>query len=141
STTPTALFSFAIAAEIFSGNWQYFGVPVALERVLFVLGLVALVWGGTRAVTDRTLRTRPLHLLLLLTAVYATLSALVAHTLTHKEAVFALLDRLGLVPFLLFFLAPLVFGRRPQRNFLLAVLVVVGAYLGLIVLLEGLGLE
>jgi O-antigen ligase len=141
SLTPTALLSAAIAAEVFSGNWQYFGVPAALDRVLLVLGIVALVWGGVRAVTDRLLRFRPLHLLLLVVALYATFSSMAAHTLGEKDAQFALLDRLGLVPFLLFALAPLVFGTRRQRNVLLGALVAVGAYLGIIVLLEGTGLE
>jgi O-antigen ligase len=135
------LLSAAIAAEVFSGNWGYFGVPAALDRVLLVLGLGALVWGGVRVVTDRVLRFRPLHLLLLVTALYATMSSLAAHTLGEKDAQFALLDRLGLVPFVLFVLAPLVFGRRRQRNILLGVLVGVGVYLGVIVVLEGVGLE
>jgi O-antigen ligase len=141
SITPTVLLSAAIVAEVFSGNWQYFGVPVALERVLFVLGIGTLVWGGVRAVTDRKLRFRPLHAILLAIALYATFSAVIAHTIGTHDAQFALYDRLGLVPFLLFVLAPLVFGQRRQRNVLLAALVGIGAYLGLIVLLEGLGLE
>jgi putative inorganic carbon (HCO3(-)) transporter len=141
SSTPTVLLSGAIAAEIFSGNWQYFGVPVAIDRVLFVLGMVTLVWGGMRVVTDRSLRFRPLHALLLAVALYATVSALVAHTLGNQDAQFALLDRLGLVPFVLFAVAPLVFGRRRNRNILLGALVGVGVYLGVIVLLEGTGLQ
>src|SRR5947207_11342555 len=112
STTSALLLSLAVAAEIFSGNWQYFGVPAALDRVLLVLGLVALLWGGVRSVTERTLRLHPTHALLLTLAVYATFSALIAHTFSDKDARFALLDRFGLVPFLLFVLAPLVFGRR-----------------------------
>jgi putative inorganic carbon (HCO3(-)) transporter len=141
STLPTVLLSGAVAAEVFSGNWQYFGVPAALDRVLFVLGIVTLVWGGVRAVTDRSLRFRPVHALLLATALYTTLSAVAAHTIGEKDAQFALLDRLGLVPFLLFVLAPLVFGHRRNRNIFLAMLVGVGAYLGVIVILEGVGLE
>jgi O-antigen ligase len=41
----------------------------------------------------------------------------------------------------MFCLAPLVFGREKQRNFLLAVLVAVGAYIGLVNLFEGVGLR
>jgi hypothetical protein len=49
----TWLLSFAIAAEIFSGNWGVIGIPAALDRVFLVLGLVALVLGGVRSPTAR----------------------------------------------------------------------------------------
>ena len=52
-----------------------------------------------------------------------------------------MLDRFGLVPFLMFCLAPLVFGSDRQRRFLLGVLIVVGAYIGIVNFLEGVGLN
>jgi putative inorganic carbon (hco3(-)) transporter len=137
----TWLLSFAIAAEIFSGNWGNFGVPAALDRVFLVLGLVALLLGGVRAVSDRTLRFRPLHVVLLVAAAFATASSIAAHTFDVSSARFALLDRFGLVPFLMFCLAPLVFGRERQRRFLLAVLIGVGLYLGIVNFFEGIGLK
>jgi putative inorganic carbon (HCO3(-)) transporter len=137
----TVLLSFALAAEIFSGNWGNFGMPGALDRVLLVLGLVALVLGGVRAVSDRNLRLRPIHMVLLAAATFATASSIAAHTFDLSKARFALLDRFGLVPFLMFCLAPLVFGRERQRRFLLGVLIAVGAYIGLVNFFEGVGLK
>jgi O-antigen ligase len=137
----TWLLSFAIAAEIFSGNWGVFGVPAALDRVFLVLGLAALVLGGVRAVSDRVLRLRPLHIVLLVAATFATASSIAAHTFEVSSARFALLDRFGIVPFLMFCLAPLVFGRPRQRRFLLGVLIAVGAYIGIVNFFEGVGLK
>jgi O-antigen ligase len=136
--TATVLLSLAIAAEIFSGNWGNFGAP-PLDRVLVVAGLIALVLGGVRAVSSRRLRLRPIHLLLVVVATYATASALAANTFSEADARFALLDRFGLLPFLMFALAPLVFGRPKQRQFLLAVLVVVGGYIGIVNFFELVG--
>jgi O-antigen ligase len=138
---PTVLLSLSIVAEIFSGNWKYFHVPIPADRLLFALGLVSLILGGTRAVSSRRLRGRPLHVLLLITAIYATGSAIAAHTFNQSIGRFALLDRLGFIPFVMFCLAPLVFGQAKQRNYLLAALVVVGGYLGITALLEGVGLS
>ena len=136
----TVLLTFALAAEIFSGNWGHFGVPAALDRVFFVLGMVALFLGGVRTVSDRHLRLRPIHLVLLVAATYATASSIAAHTFSESSARFALLDRFGLIPFLMFCLAPLIFSRERQRRFLLAVLIAVGAYIGLMNFFEGTGI-
>jgi putative inorganic carbon (hco3(-)) transporter len=140
SRSPTVLLSLAIGAEIFSGNWKYLGIPLGLDRILLAAGLAALVLGGARAVSEQRLRLRPLHYVLLAAATYATASAIAANTFAQSDGGFALLDRFGLIPFLMFFIAPLVFGRRDQRNILLGVLVTVGAYLGTIAVLEGVGL-
>jgi len=137
----TVLLSFALAAEIFSGNWGNFGMPGALDRVLLVLGLVALVLGGVRSVSDRSLRLRPIHMVLLASATYVTASSIAAQTFGVSKARFAILDRFGLIPFLMFCLAPLVFGRDRQRRFLLGVLIAVGAYIGIVNFLEGVGLK
>jgi O-antigen ligase len=83
---------------------------------------------------------RPIHLLLLVVATWTLASAIWAHTLTGHSAFYALLDRLGLIPFLAFTLAPLLFGTPRSRRILLGTLVVVGAYLGFTAVMEGIGL-
>jgi O-antigen ligase len=133
------LFSLAIAAEIFSGNWGLAGSPIPLDRVLMVLALGALLFGGASAVSVRRLRFRPIHVVLLVAATYATASAIGANTFSNSDARFALLDRFGILPFLMFVLAPLVFDRPKSRRFLLAVLIAVGAYLGIVNFLEIVG--
>ena len=135
----TLLLTLSLVAEIFSGNWGNFGVPGAVDRVLLVLGLIALVMGGRKAVSERPLRLRPVHLVLLAAAAYATVSSIGSHTFDLSTAGFALLDRFGLVPFLLFCLAPIIYRRERSRRFLLAVLIIAGAYIGLTNLFEGIG--
>ena len=136
----TWLLSFAIAAEIFSGNWGDFGVPAARPgpprarpagpRPRWVArGLrsqVAPPADPHRAPARRHLRRRVVD---------------AANTFDVSSARFALLDRFGLVPFLMFCLAPLVFGSARQRRFLLGVLIVVGAYIGIVNFFEGVGLN
>lgn len=139
--SPTTLIALGTGGEIFSGNWKYMHIPVPLDRALLILGLVSLVLGGRRLVADRTLELRPIHLLLLVVATWATASALWAGTLTAHAGFFSLLDRLGYVPFLAFCVAPLLFGSGRKRRYLLAVLIVVGAYLGVVAIMEGVGLE
>ena len=114
-------------------------MPGAADRVLLVLGLAAIVIGGRKAISERPLRLRPIHLLLLVAAAYATVSSIGSHTFSLSAARFALLDRFGLVPFLLFCLAPILYRRERSRRFLLAVLIIIGAYVGLTNLFEAIG--
>src|SRR5262249_49789165 len=120
-----------LCAEIFSGNWGNFGVPGALDRVLVAAGFAAVVIAGVRLVSGRRFHARPIHVLLVVASVYALCSAVAAGTISDSKARFALLDRFGFVPFLLFVAAPVVFARERQRRFLLAALILVGAYVGL----------
>jgi putative inorganic carbon (hco3(-)) transporter len=92
-------------------------------------------------VRARQIIWRPVHAVIAATAVYAALSALAAGTLFQEDGLFAILDRLGLVPFALFTLAPLVFGSRRQRDVLLVTLLVVGTYLGFVAVCQGLDLD
>ncbi|MBV9813764.1 MAG: O-antigen ligase family protein, partial [Acetobacteraceae bacterium] len=52
---------------------------------------------------------------------------------------FALLDRLGVVPFLLYLIAPAAFSTERDRRILIVGLTLLGAYLGLITLFEAAG--
>src|SRR5947209_2467890 len=76
---------------------------------------------------------------MLLLLLYAVASAAWSGTLTQHEPLFALLDRLGLVPFLLFLVAPVAFKTEEQRRILAIGLVCMGAYLGLTSLFEAVG--
>src|SRR6185312_10309644 len=108
-----------------AGNWTYANVPFPPERILFAAGLAVtayLVW---------IKRSRPappvraVHYVLLATVVFAMLSAFWVDTLTEHSPLFALTDRLGIVPFLLFFFAPTIFASPRERNILLVALVAV----------------
>jgi O-antigen ligase len=54
---------------------------------------------------------------------------------------FTLLDDFGVIPFLLFSLAPILYPNRKERSRLVAVLVVTGWYLAVTAFLEGVGLK
>ena len=138
--SPATILSLGVGSEAFSGDWKYMHIPVPLDRLLFILGLGLLLFGGLRKFSDRRLIFSPIHLLLLAIVIYAALSAFSAGTLTTSIGFYALLDRLGLIPFLMFTLAPVVFRSAKARHALLVVMVVLGIYLGITALMEGVGL-
>jgi putative inorganic carbon (HCO3(-)) transporter len=139
ATSVTTVVTLGMAAEIFSGNWKYIPLPVPLDRVLLLLGLLLLIIRQAHNVSPYRVVIRPIHLLLLALATYALCSAIWAGTLTGSHGFYALLDRLGIIPFLFFTLAPVLFGTAKQRSALLAVMVVLGLYLGLVAFFEGVG--
>jgi putative inorganic carbon (hco3(-)) transporter len=132
---PAWFFSIGIALTMFSGNWQDLGISVPLDRIVLLMGVVALVLRiplGERWV----LRPRLPHYAMAVAVAYALVSAYASSTLGQHGADFALLDRFGIVPFAAFMLAPLVFPGRRERMILVGVLTVTGAYLGLTALFE-----
>ncbi len=138
----TTMVAIAIALECFSGDWKYMHIPVPLDRVALILALGLIMFRGWNRVSPgRRLVFSPIHFLLLAIVVYATLSAFGAHTLTTSLGFYALLDRLGVIPFIMFALAPLLFGSSRSRNILLITLVSVGLYLGVIAFFEGVGIH
>ncbi len=134
--SPTWQISLALCAEAFSGFWKLMGVELPLDRLLVVTGLGTLLLGGIGLYSGRRVKVRWFHLLLLVVATYGVCSAIGAGTITTSLGFYALLDRLGLIPFLLFALSPHLFGTKHQRNVLLVVIIVFGAYLGLTALAE-----
>lgn len=139
--SPALLVSGAIGCTIFSGHFDRLGLPLPLDRLLVAAGVGSLFAGLPGAVRARQIIWRPVHAVIAATAVYAALSALAAGTLLEEAGLFGILDRLGLVPFALFVLAPLLFGNRRQRDVLLTTLLVVGSYLGFVALCQGLNLD
>jgi putative inorganic carbon (hco3(-)) transporter len=127
----------AVLLEMFSSNWGLVGIPVPLDRVAFVVTLAALILKGARNVGTRRLVLRPVHLALLAAATWAAVSGIIAGTLTGSLGFYAFLDRFGLVPFIMFCLAPVLFGNPAQRRVLLGGLLVMALYLGLTGCLEG----
>jgi putative inorganic carbon (hco3(-)) transporter len=137
---PAYPFSAAIALSVFSGNWSEFlpGLPLPPDRALLVLALLLVALRRLRG--DGPAPSPGVgHWLLAVTVAIALASAYAAGTLGDPDARFVLLDRLGIVPFVAFAIAPLVFGGEHQRRILLATLVALGAYLGLTALFETVG--
>lgn len=139
SVDPAWPISLGVAAMIFSGNWEHVGSPLPLDRVLIATGIVSLI-GRAQTVRDVLGRAPSgVHLVLALAAIYGIGSALMVGTFDNPDARFALLDRFGIVPFVLFAIAPAVFGSERSRLILLGTLTAVGAYLVYVSLLGRLG--
>ena len=142
-TPPAYTLSLALLLSPFSSNWQQVGLPsgVAPQR-LFEFAAIATVLlraPGVRA--GRSLRFRSAHWLLGAACLYLILSAAFAGTLLNETALFNFLDAFGLIPFLVFLVAPVAFRTDADRRVLLVTLVVLGLYLGLTTLFETLHLN
>ena len=131
---PALILTGALILSIFSGEWGNMGIPIPLDRVAVACGiataLIRSLGSGERP------RVRLIHWLMLLLLLDAIVSAAWTGTLTEHAPLFALVDRLGLVPFALFLLAPVSFRTEDQRRILAWGLILVGAYLSLISLFE-----
>lgn len=132
-------FSLAIGAAIFSGWNAEAGSPVPLTRVLLVVGVVVMIARVADARDPWRLQWRSIHSMMYASVAFAVASSAVAGTLDDPNAYYGLLDKFGIVPFVMFAIAPQVFVNRRDRNILLGTLVVVGAYLALTSILEGFG--
>jgi putative inorganic carbon (hco3(-)) transporter len=138
--TPAVLISLTVAAASFSGHWRLLGSPLPLDRVLFVFALALVGVDAYVRRSSRVIRWRPIHFVLGVLLAYVALSGYAVGTLTTSSGFFAFLDRLGLVPVVVFTIAGLAFPDRASRNVLLVVLVALGGYLAATAILEGLGL-
>ena len=131
----------AIACSVFSGNWDQLGLPIGLDRLLLVSGVLALLIRTPGARDRPPIRVEPVHWLLALVALYATASAAWVGSLDERTAIFELLDPLGIVPFVMFLIAPVAFRTARQRAALLGTLLLVGLYLGVTAISEALGID
>jgi O-antigen ligase len=138
NAAPHYVFTLALVTAPFAGNWQQIGIPgpLAPERLLLIVGILTVVLRGP-AMRDRPrLRPEAAHWMLLVTAAYVTVSAIFADTLFDKAPGIELLETFGILPFLVFTLAPVVYPTARERAVLLQGFVALGAYLGLTTLLE-----
>jgi hypothetical protein len=126
-----------LVLSVFSGWWGQMGIPQGLDRPLLVYGIVA---AGLTLLPDarrrQSLQMTTVHWLLVVVALYAIGSAVFAGTIVHREPLFALSERLGIMGFLLFAVGPLVFSTPRSRDVLLFGLIGLGAYLSVTALLE-----
>jgi putative inorganic carbon (hco3(-)) transporter len=137
---PSVTMCLALVLTLFSGGWSLMGLGgLPLDRLVVVVLLLQLLLVSPGAALTPRLRVRNVHLLLCLTIMFVIASAVAAHTLSNREDLLALIDQFGVTPYLAYFLAPSVFAREWDRRLLLAVLVGIGAYLGLTAIFESLG--
>jgi O-antigen ligase len=136
---PAWILSVGLALSIFSGNWSYLHVPGPVDRVVIVTGIITVLVRSFVVADAPRVQVRRVHWVLALLILYAVGSAVWTDTLSQHQATFELLDRLGLVPFLLYLVAPAAFATERQRTILLGTLAVVGAYLGATAFFEMIG--
>jgi putative inorganic carbon (HCO3(-)) transporter len=136
---PAWILSVGLALSIFSGNWSLLHVPGPLDRVVIITGILTVVVRSFAVADAPRIQVRRVHWVLALLVLYAFGSAAWTNTLSQHQAGFELLDRLGVVPFLLYLVAPAAFATRRQRNILLGTLALVGAYLGATAFFEMIG--
>jgi putative inorganic carbon (hco3(-)) transporter len=130
----------ALVLTIFSGGWSLIGLGgLPLNRLLMILVLLQFALRAPGISNVPRLRVRNVHILMALAVIYAVISATMAATLTTSDGFLTLTDVFGVVPFLVFLVAPAVFSGQRERNLLLATLVGLGLYLGVTALLEAFG--
>ncbi len=130
----------AIALSVFSGAWSQIGLGnIPLNRLLAVLVICQCLLRSPGTVHMPRLQLRNVHLLMALTIVYALGSAAAANTLTTEKGFLALWDTLGVMPYLLFLVAPAIFYGARERRMLLVTLMGLGTYLGVTAIFEVLG--
>lgn len=137
---PAVTMCAAIVLTVFANAWSQIGFGgIPLDRVLLVFVLLQVFLRSPGAARMPPLRLRSVHLLLGLTILYLLASAAAAGTLSDESGSLAVLDEFGLMPYLAFLIAPSIFAGRRERNLLLAVLVGLGAYLGITAIFESVG--
>ncbi len=135
------LFSGAIALSMFSGSWRQLGFPslASPDRLLLIVAFVVFLIRDPTIGRRPFVRLTPAHLALLVAVAYTVCSAIAAGTIGDRAALYPLIDRFGVMPFLLFLCGPVAFATAHQRRILLGTFLAIGAYLGLTAVFEGVG--
>jgi putative inorganic carbon (HCO3(-)) transporter len=138
---PVYIFTLAIVLTPFASNWQQLHIPgpAAPDRLLFVIGALSVLCRSYLVGTLPRPRFAASHAVMALTLAYAAMSAVVWHNLFQKGPGLLLIETFGVLPFISFWLGPVIFPTERERMILLRALVVMGAYLGLTALLETTG--
>jgi putative inorganic carbon (hco3(-)) transporter len=137
---PAVTLCAAVAMTAFSCGWSQMGLGnLPLNRLFILAALLQVLLRSPGSANLPPIRLRGVHLLMGATVLYAIASAAVAGTVGEEREYLLLLDVFGLTPFLLFLVAPVVFAGERERDWLLATLVGLGAYLGLTAIFETLG--
>jgi hypothetical protein len=138
ATDPAWPLGGAVALSVFSGHWGDVGLPVPLDRLLFLVGVVSL---ALRLPLDPREwswpRLRPVDYALIAAGVYVLISAWQAGTVRNPKTYYELIDSHGFEPWAYFILAPFVVKTTRQRRILFGCLTLCGAYLGYTAIVEG----
>lgn len=128
----------AVVLQFMSGSSTLYGMPVPPDRIVLAAGLLMLL--AHPDLRRSGLRLEPIHLVMAALVAWCVGSMIWFGPLSDPTAAFALADAIGIVPFLLFLTAPVVFATRARRRVLLRALTALGLYLGYVSVCEGLHL-
>jgi O-antigen ligase len=139
---PAWLLTAGVLSTMFAGNWGQLHLSGTLgpHRVLLGAGIAALLFRAPPARDRPPIRLGVVHLAMAAALAYAVTSAYIAGSIDDSDAQFALLDQFGLLPFVMFTIAPVAFRTERQRTILLGGLVAAGGYLAITAVLEKLKL-
>lgn len=135
---PAWTLTVGLMLSVFSGNWDTIGLPTILapDRLILFTGVMGVLLRAPRSRLRARFQIEPVHYVLALVILYVLGSAAVAGTFFDRTSFFVVLERFGIVPFLLFVCAESVFRTERQRQVLLVGLVTLGGYLGITAVLE-----
>jgi putative inorganic carbon (HCO3(-)) transporter len=137
---PAVAMCAALALTIFSGAWRQIGLGgLPFDRLLIVIVLLQFLLRAPGVARSPRVPIRNVHLMMGLAVIYVVASAVASGTLTTETGVLSLLDQFGVVPFVMFLLAPAIFPGTRERNLLLGTLVGLGIYLGFTAIFESIG--
>jgi putative inorganic carbon (HCO3(-)) transporter len=135
---PAWLISAGIVASMFAGHWDELSLNASVgpHRALLGAGILALLLRAPPARDRPQIHLGGTHFLLAAALAYILISAIVEGTLGDHASQVVVIDTYGLVPFVLFVVAPAAFATHDQRMILLGFLVAAGAYLSVTAVLE-----
>lgn len=122
----TWMFVAGLCANMFAGNFGSVGLPIGIDRPLFLVAIVLMVLDGRLA----SGRLRAVHWVMAVAVLWTMISWLSSGSLVNTTKAFAFADRL-VIPFLMFAVGPFMFATVRERTLLLKTLTVVGVYLGI----------
>lgn len=131
----------ALVLSMFGGNWKNLGLPslVAPDRLVLGLALLAVVVRAPAAANRPPIRFRPLYVVMYVAGAYAIASAIGYGTIKQHAEIFDLMDRMGILAWCVFIIAPVAFVTEADRRVFLATLIGMGIYLGFTGIFEILG--
>lgn len=132
------LLTWGVVLQFMSGSSRLYGMPVPPDRVVLLAGFLAFALHPD--FRRAGWRLRAIHLVMAAVVAWCLGSMLWFGTLTDPVAVFSLVDSVGIVPFALFLVAPVVFATSARRHVWVRALTLLGFYLGVVSTLEGLHL-
>jgi putative inorganic carbon (HCO3(-)) transporter len=139
---PAWLLTAGVLSTVFAGNWNllHLGGALGPHRVLLAAGIGSLLFRAPPARDRPPIHLGVVHLAMAAALAYAIASAYISGSITDSDAQFVLIDQFGLLPFVMFTVAPVAFRTERQRTILLGGLVATGGYLAVTALMEKLKL-